>query len=374
MLEFFFNISNNLLGISNGWNAIKDALAWFLNILYQFTDIVNLPSYALAIVLFTIVIKLALYPLTLKQMRSMRGMQKIQPLIMEINQKYENDPQKKNEETFRIYREYDINPLSGCLPLLIQMPILIALYRTIYSFVPPEGVNYSFFWIDSLSLPDPTGWILPVIVGLATFLQQKMSTVDSSNPSQKMMLYFMPIFFGFISRNFPAALSLYWISFSVLGGVQQIMVNRKCAKEELLAEEKLEQEALLDPKKRHQKEHRKLSELDRAVAAAQAEKEKKAKEKAAKRGKEGKDNKDKGQEVKTKLTQNEIFDGDHPWSKRSDDETGGYISTPDGSVRIDEGASAAKTNKPLPESKPLSEEMRSKVKKGSKKRQLRRKK
>ncbi|MGI5892014.1 MAG: YidC/Oxa1 family membrane protein insertase [Bacillota bacterium] len=355
MHDFLFNIS--LLGISGLWNGIKDALAAFLQLLYQFTVIINVPSYALAIVIFTVIVKFALYPLTVKQMRSMRSMQKIQPLIAALDKKYANNPQKKQEEMFRIYKENNVNPLSGCLPLLIQFPILIALYRTLYNFTPPEAVHYTFFWVQNLSMPDPT-FVFPVLVGLATFFQQKFSITDINNPSQKVMLYAMPIFFGFISRSFPAALSIYWISFSLIGALQQYMVNKICDKQDLLAAEAQAQAEVENPSKKSKKP----TELEKAIAAAKAEKEAKAKAKQDAKNKQ----------VKDKLTKNDIFDGDHPYSRRKPN----VVSTPEGVVYMDdqneESLSSGITE--MSESKPLSQEMKNKVKKDGTKHKLRKKK
>jgi YidC/Oxa1 family membrane protein insertase len=356
MQDFLFNIS--LFGASGVWDGLKEAISFFLQLLYQFTTVINIPSYALAIVLFTVIIKFALYPLTLKQMRSMRGMQKIQPLISELDKKYGDNPQKKQEEMFRIYKEYNVNPLSGCLPILIQFPILILLYRTLFNFVPPEGVHYSFLWIENLSLPDPTGWAFPVIVAAATFLQQKFSTVDQNNPTQKIMLYVMPIFFGFISRNFPAALSIYWITFSVMGGLQQYMVNKTCDRQDrLAAEAKALEEAENPPKKA-----KKPTELEKAIAAATAEKEAKAKAKT--------ESKDRSKESTNKpVTMAEVFDGDHPYSRK----TTGTVSTPEGVIYLNKD----KTNTDatdgtdlmdeesmaeMPESRPVSPEAKNKGK------------
>ncbi|MCR6545643.1 YidC/Oxa1 family membrane protein insertase [Dehalobacterium formicoaceticum] len=201
---------------------VTDSLEW----LYQLTVQINMPSYALAIVLLTIIIKVLLYPLTYKQMKSMKVMQQLQPIIKELDQKYKNNPQKKQEEMMKVYQEYGANPMAGCLPLLIQFPILIALFRGLQSFHPSIPEHYNFFWINDLSLADPSGFILPVFVGLTTFLQQYITSPNSNDPTQKMMLYAMPILFGWMTRSFPAGLALYWIAFSVVGTIQQIFINR----------------------------------------------------------------------------------------------------------------------------------------------------
>ncbi len=194
--------------------------------LYQVTGQIGIPSYALAIVLLTIIIKVVLYPLTYKQMKSMKAMQVLQPKIKEIEQKYKNDPQKKQEAIMQLYKKNGANPLSGCLPLLIQFPILIALFRGLQSFVPTNPQHYNLFWITDLSKADPTGIILPVLVGVTTFAQQYVTSPNANDPTSKTMLYAMPVIFGWMTRNFPAGLALYWIIFSVVGTIQQMMINK----------------------------------------------------------------------------------------------------------------------------------------------------
>ena len=201
---------------------VGSSLEW----LYQLTEQIGIPSYALAIIILTIILKIILYPLTHKQMKSMKVMQEIQPKIMELDKKYKNDPQKKQEAMMKIYKEHGVNPMAGCLPLLIQFPILIALFRGLQTFQPSNPEHYNFFWISDLSKADPTGIVLPVLVGLATFAQQYVSSPNASVSTQKTLLYAMPILFGFMTRSFPAGLALYWIAFSVLGALQQMYINK----------------------------------------------------------------------------------------------------------------------------------------------------
>jgi YidC/Oxa1 family membrane protein insertase len=201
---------------------VTDSLEW----LYQLTVLAKIPSYALAIFILTIIIKLLLHPLTHKQMKSMKSMQQIQPIVKELDKKYKDNPQKKQEEMMKIYQEYGVNPMAGCLPLLIQFPILIALFRGLQTFQPSTPEHYNFFWISDLSIPDPSGFILPIFVGLSTFLQQYMTSPNATDPTQKTLLYAMPILFGWMTRSFPAGLALYWISFSVVGSIQQVIINR----------------------------------------------------------------------------------------------------------------------------------------------------
>jgi YidC/Oxa1 family membrane protein insertase len=206
-------------------SAIANFIGQCLEYLYQFTDMLGIPSYALAIVLLTVAIKLILFPLNLKQNKSMKEMQRIQPLVMELNKKWANNPQKKNEEMLKLYQEHKINPMAGCLPLLIQFPILIGLFRGLMNFVPTNMEAYSFLWIPNLGQPDPTGWALPVITAAATFVQSYLSITDTSQGSQKIMLIAMPLLMGFWARSFPAGVCIYWFVFAVFGTLERIVVN-----------------------------------------------------------------------------------------------------------------------------------------------------
>lgn len=201
---------------------VTDSLEW----LYQLTIQVGIPSYALAIVLLTVIIKILLYPLTYKQMKSMKAMQELQPKIKELDKKYKNDPKKKQEAMMEMYKAHGANPMAGCLPLLIQFPILIALFRGLQTFQPSSLEHYNFMWISDLGKADPTGFVLPVLVGLTTFLQQYITSPNANDPTQKTMLYAMPVLFGWMTRSFPAGLALYWIAFSVVGTLQQIYINK----------------------------------------------------------------------------------------------------------------------------------------------------
>lgn len=202
-------------------NIVINLIEWLYNITAQ----MGIPNYAIAIAILTVLIKVALYPLTYKQMKSMKVMQQLQPQIKELDKKYKNDPQKKQQAMMELYKEHGANPLSGCLPLLLQMPILFALFRALQDFVPTHPEHYNFFWISDLSKPDPT-IIMPLIVGLTTFAQQYVTSPNSNDQTQKTMLYMMPIIFGFMSKNFPAGLAFYWIMFSVVGTIQQLFINK----------------------------------------------------------------------------------------------------------------------------------------------------
>ena len=159
----------------------------------------------------------------------MKRMQEVQPQIAEAQAKYKKNPQKSQQVVMEIYKENKINPLAGCLPLLVQMPILIALFQALRTF-QYSALGASFLWVPHLKDPDPI--ILPIIVAATTFLQTKISAPPSTGNSsaastQKTMLYFMPLMIGYMSTKFPAGLSLYWIWFNIFGTLQQVYINRQ---------------------------------------------------------------------------------------------------------------------------------------------------
>ena len=207
-------------------------------------------NFGLSIILFTIVVRMATLPLTLKQMRQMKAMSALQPKMKAIQERYAKEPQKKSKETMRLYREAGVNPL-GCLgPMIIQLPIWIGLYRALikalgdapdrviglsqrlYSWNPfgdtVVPLDSTFLWMD-LANPDPSPIVLPVLVGVSTWAQQKMTTMPSSDPRQastnNMMLWMMPLMLGFFSLSFPSGLALYWIVSNVIGVATQYFIT-----------------------------------------------------------------------------------------------------------------------------------------------------
>ena len=206
-------------------------------------------NFGLAIVIFTLVVRALMIPLTVKQSRQLKAMSALQPKLKEIQAKYTKDRQRLSSETMKMYKEHGVNPL-GCLgPMFIQFPIWIGLYQSIlqtlpstpegliglsrhlYSWLPPVHqvvpIDSSFLWLD-LAAPD-TFPILPVLVGLSMFLMQKMTTMPAADPRQestnRMMLWMMPIMFGFFTLQFPSGLALYWIVSNVVGIVIQGFVT-----------------------------------------------------------------------------------------------------------------------------------------------------
>ena len=179
-------------------------------------------SFGLSIILLTILIKIVLLPFTLKQDKSMKEMKKLQPKIDELKDKYKNDPQLLNQKTMELYKEHKVNPAGGCLPLIIQLPILWALFGVLRK----EGVvpDEAFLWF-SLVTPDPF-FILPILNGAVSFVQQKLMGT-SNNPQMKNMMYIFPIMMIFISYKMPGGLQLYWLTSSVTGVIQQYFVMNR---------------------------------------------------------------------------------------------------------------------------------------------------
>ncbi|RDW15249.1 OxaA precursor [Oceanobacillus arenosus] len=213
------------------WNTIfVYPLSWvIINIAETFNN-----SYGLSIIIVTIIIRLILMPLNIKQLKSSKAMQEVQPLLKEVQTKYSSKDQKTQqklqEETMKIMKEHNVNPLAGCLPILIQMPIMLAIFHAIRR--TSEINSYSFLWFE-LGSPDPY-YILPILTAGFTFLQQKlmMSTNSSvnSNPQMamqmKMMLYMMPIMIGVTAIFFPAALALYWVTGNIFMVIQTLLINK----------------------------------------------------------------------------------------------------------------------------------------------------
>lgn len=201
--------------------------------IYHLLSGIGLPSYGLAIVVMTIIVKIILFPLTKKQIESTKAMMAIQPKMKEIQEKYKYDKVRLNEELAKLYKDQHVNPLAGCLPLLIQMPILFGIYYGIRDFHYEGPAN--FLWMENIANPDPL-YILPILSALTTYIQAKQ-TMPKKDPGAKeqggmmgmmqgqMMLYFMPIFIGYISLSFPAGLVIYWIVMNIMQIGQQTYIN-----------------------------------------------------------------------------------------------------------------------------------------------------
>ncbi len=196
-----------------------------------------IPNYGWVLIVFSIIIKFALYPLTRQSYKSMRKMQLLQPKIKELKEKYKDDPQRQQKETMKLYQTYGINPAGGCLPMVLQMPILIALW-SLFNIAIELRHEPFIWWITDLSSPDviyhlsfklPLFGIdkisgLAILLGITMYFQQKMSTKD---PSQQALVYIMPFVFTFMFMGFPAGLNLYYFMFNVLSIAQQYYINHK---------------------------------------------------------------------------------------------------------------------------------------------------
>ena len=240
------------------WNGFVSLLEWILRQFYA----VPPHSGGLAIILFTIAVKIVLMPLTISQLRASREMQKLQPKIRELQKKYAKDREKLNQETMALYREHGVNPTQGCLPSLLQIPIFFGVYYAILNLtrIPTANIllgrwigfdvlnfmglgsvptdlaagltrgifaNQAFLWMSSLGKPDPLH-ILPILAGVLQLVQQKMMTQRDADSQQKAMnnaMMFMPLMFIFIGWTFPAGPVVYWVTQSLVGIVQQYFTS-----------------------------------------------------------------------------------------------------------------------------------------------------
>ncbi len=232
-----------------GWALFKPFgkfVLWSFTLLHEV-----IPNYGFVIIIFSILIKLLLFPLTKKSYQSMKQMQSMQPLMQELNEKYKDNPQKKQQATMEMYKEYGVNPLGGCIPMVLQMPLLIALFNVFRSTIELRGASF-IWWITDLSQPDTiavlpftaplygnTVNILPLFMGITMFIQQKISMKD---PKQKAMVYFMPLFMTLLFNSFPSGLNLYYALFNLLSIAQETLVPYKIkTPEEMKGERKAKQ-------------------------------------------------------------------------------------------------------------------------------------
>lgn len=200
-------------------------------------------SYGLAIILVTLAIKILFYPLTQKSTRSMKAMQKLQPKMKQVREIFKDDRQRMNEEVMKLYRENKANPLGGCLPMLLQVPVFFALYNALMGSIDLRQAP--FLWMSDLSAPETGLFVIPgigvefrilvLLMGASMFLQQKM-TPAAGDPTQQKMMLFMPIFFTFLFWSFPGGLVVYWFTNNVLTIVQQYFTLREGGKPKAVAE------------------------------------------------------------------------------------------------------------------------------------------
>jgi YidC/Oxa1 family membrane protein insertase len=202
-----------------GLKWLSIALLFVVKFLHQYFS-----NYGVAIIILTILIKIIFWPLGNISYRSMKEMKNIQPKIDELKEKYKNDKTKIGPETMALYRSHKINPMSGCLPILIQIPVFIGLYNTLLYAIELRHSPF-FWWIQDLSAKDPY-YITPIIMGATQFIQQKM-TPTVGDPMQAKIMLLMPVVFTFIFLNFPAGLVIYWLLNNILSIGQQYYINRK---------------------------------------------------------------------------------------------------------------------------------------------------
>lgn len=204
---------------------LADIMRVSLEFCYKFTNDMGFPSYGIAIIVLTVIIKTLLLPFALKQIKSMKAMQEIQPEMQRIQKKYKNDPNKLREEMGKLYKEHGASPLAGCLPLLIQMPFLVSIYYALQGFAY-DPAHESFLWLQSLAVPDST-YILPILSAASTFVISWQTTPKDAPGNQKTMLLLMPIMIGWMSLNFPSGLVIYWIVCNLYQLVQQTIMYRE---------------------------------------------------------------------------------------------------------------------------------------------------
>lgn len=225
---------DRIMSLGAAW-VIRPISIYFIIPLFTFLHSF-IPNYGLVIIIFSLIIKVILHPLTRTSMRSMQKMQALQPMMNEIREKYKDNPQKMNEAVMRLYKDYGVNPAGGCLPMLLQLPILYALWSVFQSMIELRQAVF-VWWIEDLSIPDvilELGVSIPLLgshisglaflMGATMFIQQKMSVKD---PRQKMMVWLMPILLTFLFNNFPSGLNLYYFVFNLLSIGQQMWLNKQ---------------------------------------------------------------------------------------------------------------------------------------------------
>jgi YidC/Oxa1 family membrane protein insertase len=188
-----------------------------------------IPNYGLAIILVTLLLKIFTHPLTKKQFKSTAGMTKLQPEIKKIQKKYKNDPQTANKETMKLYKEHNVSMFGGCLPLLVQWPLLLVLFGSLTNYAPFNLER--FLWLGNLNTPDPF-YIMSALVLISMFVQSKTSQMPGQVQDQntKMMMYFLPVIFAVWSIKWAPSLLLYWITFSFVQAGEQLYILKHLSK------------------------------------------------------------------------------------------------------------------------------------------------
>ncbi len=233
-LSVLKEIGHNLQRIVDfGWfDALARPALYLLNFFYNFIG-----NYGIAIILVTVLIKLIFWPISHKGMKSMKTMQKLQPKMTKIREKYKDDKDRLNQEMMKLYQTYKVNPVGGCLPLLLQIPVFFALYKVLLQTIELRHAPF-MLWINDLSAPDRLyiGFDIPMLGGLpvltllmgaSMFFQQKMTPQTAANPEMAKVMKFMPLIFTFMFLNFASGLVLYWFVNNLLSMAQQYVINRQ---------------------------------------------------------------------------------------------------------------------------------------------------
>jgi YidC/Oxa1 family membrane protein insertase len=205
-----------------GWfDVIAKPLLIFLVWLHQYVN-----NWGVAVIILTVIIKLIFWPLSQRSYKSMEQMKKIQPMAAKLREKYKDDKQRLNQETMQLYKTYKVNPAGGCLPMVVQIPVFFGLYKALLGAIELRHAGFidtlpftNMVWLADLSAKDPY-YITPLIMGATMFLQQLM-TPTAGDPTQKKLMYIMPVVFTFLFLNFPAGLVVYWLCNNVLSIAQQ---------------------------------------------------------------------------------------------------------------------------------------------------------
>lgn len=213
------------------FDIISRPFGALLRIIFDFTG-----NYGYAIILFTIFTRILLLPINIKQTQSTKKMNELNPKIKEIQTKYKNNPEKMNQELMKLYKEHNYNPAAGCLPALIQLPIIIALFGVLqnptkFVFTPEEfdAIAKGFLWLADLGKPDQL-YILPVLSAVTTYLQTAMlSAKGNVDPSMKTMNIVLPLMIGYFTLKFPSGIALYWVVGNIFTIIQQYIMKGNAA-------------------------------------------------------------------------------------------------------------------------------------------------
>lgn len=220
--DYLTNLGNHLeLSVDFGiWSIIAVPILRGLQFFFSI-----IPNYGISIIILTILIRTLTFPLQFKSFKSMKKMQEIQPELTKLREKFKDDPQRMQKETMALFKKAGTNPIGGCLPMILQMPIFFAFYRVLYSAVELVDAPF-YFWITDLSEKDPY-YVLPVLMALAMFFHQKLTPTASMDTTQKKIMLFMPLIFAVFMKDFPAGLTLYIFVSTVIAMLQQLFVFKR---------------------------------------------------------------------------------------------------------------------------------------------------